>query len=1296
MTFPLGKFTLAVATASVLSLSALTAQAAGLTYPFTNTFDTAIINGDYGEWLPLASNVHVPMYEAGNPTKDVLSDLYLRYNCVDKVMYALVLKQSGYSVEGAPWIKIYDLSNSPQVDDNNNNSGIPSNVLPDFSWVPPSGSVQANTEGYEASFELDPGIWKMETHINMIPGRTSSTGRGDHFVYLDITCPTESLDVSKTADPFYTEKYDWTITKTVDPDNHTMFVGETPKSSDYEVVVDQTVTPTGQKVKGEITIENNTGSTAIIADVIDVIKPNGDNNVFVDVTCGVTFPYTLAAGQTLICSYEQPLASDVDGQNEVIVPPANGSELFGGQATADFVFDANTPKETTGYPTVDVVDTKEGILQTDLGGDDTFTYSTDFGCPTDPTQYIDGKYEETYDNTAKIQKTEDGNTTVIASDDASVIKTCYAPVVSKDATPSITETLGWAINKTVTPGTLSMNAGESDTVEYTVTVGTEVIDTDYAAEGVITVKNPHPSLPMTPVAVTDVLEGGIAANVDCGGGSATLTVPANSDATCTYDINDLPNSATRINTATATLNAIGFDGTATVDFSGITPTVVGPTPSPATVTDTNPEGSPPWDNITTNWNTTYTKTLACSTDPASYGEDGHYTFPHLNTAAIKDTDKSDTAEVKVDCYAPTVVKTATPAIAQTLGWTIDKTVSPKELFMNISDAGETVHYTVTVGTEPIEELTKYTVSGEITVKNTNPDQSMTVVIADVLPDSTNMNLVCAGGLNPTIPGGGEVKCTYEAELPDDSTRTNIATATLDSMTVQGTAEVNFDGVEPTNTGPEPSPIVVTDTNPEGNPPWNADNQQDEWTWEYDKTLACSQDDLSKYNDGYYSFIHENTAAIEDTDKSATANVEVNCYAPLVSKDTDPAFTRTYTWGIEKVANIGPGDILLQVDQTYSFTYDITVNVESYEDTNVKVGGDITVQNPNPEDVMEVNVEDILPEATSLILECGGSLSVPAGGSAVCHYEAILPDNSTSSELTNLARVRLNEVPFDAQAPITFGVPTEEVDACVKVTDEILVNEPWTVGMPAGIVDVGESCVENLPWSETFTYPAAEPYITAGPYSADNASNCQLPDNPTGWIDNTATFMTVDNEISDTADEQVPVCVPQNDSCTLTQGYWKTHSEHGPAPESIGWYGIAPTLVIDENNEEIIADQEGNVANMIFFWSEQTYYQVLWTPPKGNAYYNLAHQWIATYLNQMNGSSMPADVLDAFTQAQVLLETYAPGDVDKKIGRLFKALYPILDDYNNGDIGPGHCSDDTDLFNAASLIQIDFRSLKNMM
>jgi hypothetical protein len=65
-----------------------------------------------------------------------------------------------------------------------------------------------------------------------------------------------------------------------------------------------------------------------------------------------------------------------------------------------------------------------------------------------------------------------------------------------------------------------------------------------------------------------------------------------------------------------------------------------------------------------------------------------------------------------------------------------------------------------------------------------------------------------------------------------------------------------------------------------------------------------------------------------------------------------------------------------------------------------------------------------------------------------------------------------------------------------------------------------------------------------------------------------------------------------DGCTLTQGYWKTYSDRGPAPYDADWL-TAVTALKEET---------------LFFNSGRTWYAVFWTPPAGNANYNLAHQY----------------------------------------------------------------------------------------
>lgn len=123
-------------------------------------------------------------------------------------------------------------------------------------------------------------------------------------------------------------------------------------------------------------------------------------------------------------------------------------------------------------------------------------------------------------------------------------------------------------------------------------------------------------------------------------------------------------------------------------------------------------------------------------------------------------------------------------------------------------------------------------------------------------------------------------------------------------------------------------------------------------------------------------------------------------------------------------------------------------------------------------------------------------------------------------------------------------------------------------------------------------------------------------------------------------------------CSLTQGYWKTHSSYGPAPYDVTW--------------ELVGEDTP------FFASGTSHIDVMWTAPRGNAYYILAHQYIAAKLNEARGADVSA-VADELAAAQAWFETYGPVGLDRDQQAAAKALAETLDAYNNGLIGPGHCS-----------------------
>ena len=115
-------------------------------------------------------------------------------------------------------------------------------------------------------------------------------------------------------------------------------------------------------------------------------------------------------------------------------------------------------------------------------------------------------------------------------------------------------------------------------------------------------------------------------------------------------------------------------------------------------------------------------------------------------------------------------------------------------------------------------------------------------------------------------------------------------------------------------------------------------------------------------------------------------------------------------------------------------------------------------------------------------------------------------------------------------------------------------------------------------------------------------------------------------------------------CTFTQGYYKNKGS-----------GLLPA---------------GN-----FFLSGQTWLDVLETAPKGgNAYYILAHQYIAAWMNAKS-ASVPAAVATAIAGGTTYFGKATPNDWSANGAYTKDQLTgwsDLLDSYNSGTVGPGHC------------------------
>ncbi len=357
-------------------------------------------------------------------------------------------------------------------------------------------------------------------------------------------------------------------------------------------------------------------------------------------------------------------------------------------------------------------------------------------------------------------------------------------------------------------------------------------------------------------------------------------------------------------------------------------------------------------------------------------------------------------------------------------------------------------------------------------------------------------------------------------------------------------------------------------------------------------------------------------------------------AVTVEKTASPSFKRTYTWTIRKrVTDPATGSLLLAPGQSYLVKYAVDL-VGTPQDTDFRVTGTVTIKNTGVGAVVLQAPTDTLSTGENVSLSCGVSFpyTLPEGASLACTYSQDLSDGR---DRTNTVTVPwgTDGTTFpntaSAQKAFSFTTPTQVVDGSVTVADP----SATLTGATSGITPDGQI-------SQTYFFERWVRFEACGEYR----------------VENTATFTTNTTGTQGSASATVAVSVPCQGGCTLTPGYWKTHSRYGPAPYDPNWARIGEDTA--------------------FYLSGQTYYQVLWTSPSGgNAYYILAHPFIAAKLNQLNGASTTLAVDAALAWADAFFQTYKPGDtLSRTVASQAKAYAATLDEYNNGLIGPGHCSE----------------------
>jgi hypothetical protein len=585
-------------------------------------------------------------------------------------------------------------------------------------------------------------------------------------------------------------------------------------------------------------------------------------------------------------------------------------------------------------------------------------------------------------------------------------------------------------------------------------------------------------------------------------------------------------------------------------------------------------------------------------------------------------------------------KTAAGKLTKTLVWTLEKTAAEDTLRMFRGDDAAVAFTLIAAITDSVNVVS---VAGEVCVGNPGDEPTAGLTIADSVQSKVGDGdwQGISGAVVTITPteqiAAGDTTC-YAYNVPftpvENATYRNQASVTItnfegaeEGMAIGPTVTAEF--TIPTEiTGEAARTISVTDTY---GGPFSFDATD---TLTYDAPFICDADAGENVN----------TATIVETGVTATAAVEVECFALAVAKTAETDYTRTWVWSLEKTSDTAA--LLIPAGFPYDVTYDVTAAAEPTTG-DASVSGTITVSNPAPFDALVTAIVDTAATGIPLAVTCTDvtfPYTLAAGAALECTYAGDLPDTEPR---TNTATAVLQNHSTDAEgtatasgttafagtAELTFdGEPSAEYDTCIDVTDD-----------HAGAL--GTICLVDLP--KTFTYALTwGPFDTCGEYQGVN----------------TASFVTQDTEATGSSSWTVAVTVPCGPNCTLSQGYWKNHSEYGPAKYDATW-ALLPRG----------ADQP-------LFQSGYSWYTTFHQPPKGgDAFVILARQYMAAWLNGLRGANL-SEVADDVQRAAELLDEYdgdplsrtmVTGDVRKE----FLEIAERLDMFNNGQFGPGKCDED---------------------
>jgi hypothetical protein len=367
----------------------------------------------------------------------------------------------------------------------------------------------------------------------------------------------------------------------------------------------------------------------------------------------------------------------------------------------------------------------------------------------------------------------------------------------------------------------------------------------------------------------------------------------------------------------------------------------------------------------------------------------------------------------------------------------------------------------------------------------------------------------------------------------------------------------------------------------------------------------------------------------------------------------------YDWTLQKLAN--PTGVTIPRGESVSVTYTITVERTTASETDtygvsgqvcVTNGGEVTTENLKIVDQVQYKdrsgqYQD-LSGASQVILPSQQLSS----GEAACYSYEIRFSPAAATQYRNLARVTITNHSghsgdeFGPGPKVDFLLPpapttSTEMDTEAEVTDVLVCPSDFT-------------CIPNDvgPWHFSQDGTVTVTVLI---------QNDSAPYQSTLTLTNTATLVESETDQERVSSAMVRITTdPGPSGCTRTIGYWKTHSEK-ITPLLPVWLGTGSGKSIRVTT----APQAVQILSMSSQYGSPS-----------NGITKLYAQLLAAKLNMLNGAD-GSDIAPTLLSADDFLarvdwRDWKELNADQK--QTVLNWKTILDNYNNGLIGPGHCQE----------------------